>query len=381
MPRNTSAMHRWRRQRGYALLLGLLGAAMLAGGLALEAQRVSRGAAGEALSPADPLARARAALIAYNVDDDALPGALPCPDFTRDGIADIHCQSGSAPVYTERLPWRTLDMPDGPDRVWYALDRDFRDNPDPMAPHPVVPLNSAAEGGLRIDGEDGFAAVVIAPGDALAQQRRTGGRIEAYLEADNRDGDAQFTRCRGEVDCNDRVLGLRAADLLAPVRKRVLSAVRARLASFAETHGRYPWAAPLGQPDGPCERGTMRGALPVSRGDCAAALTGVASWMRANEWHQSVYYAVAGGCAEAGTPCSEAAPLRLDADGGRAVVWAAAGAPIAPPALGRLQRRTGAAPHGVHEYLDHRENTDGDAVFTRPPNGGGNDLLRALPAR
>ncbi len=377
---NTTALR--RGQRGYALLLGLLGAALLAGGLALEAQRFHPSATGATRPPGDALARARTALVAYNVDDDALPGALPCPDFTGDGIADIHCQSGSAPVYTERLPWRTLDMPDGPDHLWYALDREFRDNPDPMAPHPVVPLNSAAEGGLRIDGEGGFAAVVIAPGDALAHQRRTHQRIDAYLETDNRDGDARFTRCRGDGGCNDRVLGLRTADLLAPVRERVLSAVRARLAAFADTHGRYPWAAPLGQPDGACRQGMAHGAVPIGRGDCAAALTDVPAWLRANDWHQSLYYAVAAGCAETGTACRDAADLRLGADADRAVVWAAAGAPIVTRSLGRRQRRIGAAPHAVREYLEHRENTDGDGVFTRPgPTGGGNDRLRALPAR
>lgn len=370
-----------QRQGGYAVLLGLLGAVLLVGGLTLEAQRLRPSATGAATS-ADPLARARAALVAYNVDDDALPGALPCPDFVGDGIADIHCQSGSAPVYTERLPWRTLDMPHGPGKLWYALDRDFRDNPDPMASHPVVPLNSTAQGGLRIDGEGGFAAVVMAPGDALAHQRRTHDGIDAYLEADNRDGDARFTRCRGDASCNDRVLGVRAADLLAPVRERVLSAVRARLDAFAEAHGRYPWAAPLGQPEGTCQRGTARGAVPIARGDCAAALSGVPAWLRANAWHRSLFYAVAPGCAEPGTACSTAAPLRLGAETDRAVVWAAAGAPIVTPVLGRRQRRIGAAPHAVREYLDHRRNTDGDAVFTREaPTGGGNDLFHALPAR
>ncbi len=370
-----------RRQRGYALLLGLLGAVLLAGGLALEGQRLGRGADAERGPTPEPLARARAALVAYNVDDDSLPGALPCPDFTGDGVADIHCQSGSARVYSERLPWRTLDLPDGPDHLWYALDRDFRDNPDPMAAHPVVPLNSAAEGGLRIDDEAGFAAVVIAPGDALAHQRRTRQGIDAYLEADNRDGDARFTRCRGDASCNDRVLGLRAADLLAPVRERVLSAVGAALAAFADTHGRYPWAAPLGHPDGACQRTTVRGAPPIRAGDCAAALPAMPSWLRANDWHQSLYYAVARGCAQAGGDCGAAARLRLGPAANRAVVLAAAGAPITTPVLGRLQQRGGPPPHDVREYLDHRESTDGDAWFTRErPTGGGNDRMRALPA-
>ncbi len=243
-----------RRQRGAALLiavalLGLLAIATLARALSSPAGNEDR------LATERALVRARDALAAYGALGNAAgnhnnsPGALPCPDIDgNDGESDFSCAG-----HIGRLPWKTLGM--GPLRdgagecLWYARSASFSNNIptdqrgssadkpslNPATPGAIAEITASGPNGQRV------AAVIIAPGVALAGQVRGGttgsagcreGDIAQFIEGTTIDG-TDYNHTSGTVAIliqagdgfNDTALSLDTSRLFATAGTRVLGEI------------------------------------------------------------------------------------------------------------------------------------------------------------
>lgn len=265
-----------RRQKGFALWLLL--AAFLLGGFALFATlRPVFSRYAQEQTQAMTLRRAADALIARAVSDDNRPGSLPCPDlitnsagwnnYPDDGKADMFTLT-RCPSYIGFLPWLTLDLPELQDasgnHLWYALATALRDDDS------AQPINSDSSMGLKVDTDDDIAAIVFAPGQALAGQSRPAQLPSAYLDGENGNGDDQkyITGPPGE-QFNDQLLVITRRELMAAVEKRVVNTVRNCLEQHADATSnstpRYPWPAPLGEENGNARSGTLFGRIPLSQ--------------------------------------------------------------------------------------------------------------------
>jgi hypothetical protein len=178
------------------------------------------------------LAQVKEALIARAVTDANRPGSLPCPASDGNGIAPLLIGS-ECPSYTGWLPWRTLDIPDLRDdsgeRLWYILDRRLRDATS------AQPINSTVTTNLTLDGSGGIAALIIAPGRALAGQDRTVNSLANYLDGSNSDGDNAFVSGPASDTFNDRVMALDNTTLFAAVSRRILGELRAAVVAAGGT--------------------------------------------------------------------------------------------------------------------------------------------------
>jgi hypothetical protein len=211
---------------------------------------------------AGALAAARAALLGYAVGDPNRPGELPCPDADGDGRSAPPRDYVGPRCRTLRgwLPWYTLRLPDLRDaageRLWYAVSDTFHAGGSGV-------LNSDTPGLLEVDGAGDVAAVVIAPGSALAGQDRPGpceaaGCVAAYLEGPNAGTDpATYASAKagtgdplgwgGESGSNDQLLAIPRADLVWAVETRVLGEVARAIQDHAgrtDPPGAFPWLAP-----------------------------------------------------------------------------------------------------------------------------------------
>lgn len=236
-------------QRGAALLIMLtvivIGvAALFASALTKANRHIER----DKLTTAS-FARAKDALIGWSLMRGAAapgrPGELPCPDTDLPGDDDYgFAQLDCGPNAIGRLPWRTLGIEEPFDAsgepLWYALDDDFRTQEAGNS----APINNDTDATLhvfRADGstfltpENGAAAVIFAPGVALAGQVRNtrAQRRNAanYLDratpplvavARNNDVGRNFiqgpvTDTAGTPVVNDRLFFITAPDLIARV--------------------------------------------------------------------------------------------------------------------------------------------------------------------
>lgn len=389
MFRVTERRPSWRQQRGFALMV-LLSLLVLGASAVFLAARNSdvgtREVASERRS-ATALGEALDALRMYNIDDNKLPGTLPCPDAHQPDDA----QAGSAsllygndcPEYTARLPWRTLDSNRNAGRLWYVLDPAFRDNGDFRDPSAGEdPVNPELIGALTLDGRAGYAALVIDPGPPRAGQTDRGQGDESltdFLEgSENTDGDTSFVNCVGIEACNDRIVGLTTDRLFAAVQRRVLAVVAERLKALAETEGNWPYAADFDD-TGRCDPGREVGMLATDVGDdCLAGSTLTPAkfdpddtWVIENRWPDLIYYHVDSACTAEGSGCADAA-LEVDGRTGFAVVLAGSGRPLGDEG----QTRPGS---NAADYLDHPDNIDPDTRYRDFPLGPtNNDAFRGV---
>ena len=211
------------------------------------------------LSTAEALAQAKEALIGRALNDDNLPGSLPCPDTDNNGSAEL--LSGNAcPSYIGRLPWRTLRLPDLRDgsgeRLWYALSPNFRDDDS------VRPLNSDTLGMLSLDDPSGnsiasnIIAVILAPGATLGGQVRgnaNANTVTNYLEGDNANGDPTYITGLVTDTFNDHLITISGGDLWPSVEKVVGKRFRELplLNTYYTAWGAFPFAAPFVDPSLP----------------------------------------------------------------------------------------------------------------------------------
>ncbi len=169
------------------------------------------------------------------------PGHLPCPDSNNNGSENSPC----ATTTLARLP-TSITLPSGDifplsetmtgidEQLWYAVSPEFRRNPAGI-------VNTTVNGSFSLDGRGGIAAVIIAPGEALASQSRPSNNTSNYLEADNLSPPDFITYYATDPAAfNDRVMAVTAAEILAPVSARVAEAVKQSLDAWHASNGSYP---------------------------------------------------------------------------------------------------------------------------------------------
>jgi hypothetical protein len=222
------------------------------------------------------LAKAKEALIARAVTDSNRPGSLPCPDlitnnaglnnYPGDGKSDMFTLT-QCPSYIGWLPWATIDLPESTDetgtRLWYALAPSLRDDDS------AYPINSDTAMALRVDGGGEIAAIIIAPGAALAGQNRPSNNPADYLEGDNANGDFNYVSGPAGPALNDFITIITRQELMAAVEKRVASEVKVcleqhALATANSLHS-YPWPAPFSSLDFRGKSGSYFGQLPATQ--------------------------------------------------------------------------------------------------------------------
>jgi len=261
-------MEEVNEQSGYILFAPLLLAAGLAGTWLVgrppgQSETASRTAAA--------LATARATLIARAAGDSNRPGSLPCPDLVTDNAAfPNHPGDGKAdmlignqcPSYIGRLPWVTLDMPPPYDHAqqipWYVLAPGLRDDDS------AEPINPETASGLNLNGQEGIAALLIAPGPPLTGQRRPSHVPADYIEGYLEGNPATSYRADGRQS-NDLILRVHRDDLMAATMTRVAHEVRHCLQAHAASSGYIPWPAPLAAPSGEGRQGARFGRIPTSQ--------------------------------------------------------------------------------------------------------------------
>jgi len=276
------------RQRGFALLLILLVIVTVGSTLLFTGPlRLGTDPEEQAVIGSD-LVEGRSGLTVYAAwggVSSGRPGTVPCPDMSEPGepgygqMHNFSCNS-SDEVFIGRLPWKTLDMRPAPQPVWLAVDGFFVNDPDN---EPVNPTNDNLTGLLRLNGESGYAAVVLAPGDPLeGQTGRPSSAISDYLEGHNRDGHdgeagptPQFENC-GAMDsvsrlddepCNDRAIGIRASRILELGGLRALAEVEEIIRNYNAPPGEGELPYPAGMNTGPqfhCDEAQSSGRLPLS---------------------------------------------------------------------------------------------------------------------
>ena len=270
------ATGRVRRQRGYALIIMVLGL-MGVGGVVLAGFTHSAKESAEHerfLHNQRVLAEAKQALLqyAYNrVDNDGVgPGRLPNADTDNDGSPDDGSTFG-------RLPWDDPDLKlydirdaDG-QRLWYAVSSSFRPQASPVNNRTSGSIALKSQTGDQlIDGANGanltqygIAAVIIAPGPPVerngALQDRSVDSAENYLDVllDDSDpplviednatlvqGDPTDGFVLGPIDdqVNDQFIVITAAEVAAMAEKATLKAYRDSMEAYlVERGGLYPW--------------------------------------------------------------------------------------------------------------------------------------------
>ncbi len=204
---------------------------------------------------------AKEALIAYAAthgdyygDAGPGPGHLPCPDTNGDGVENTPCgnnalgrlpDSITLPLPVAGTVMELSDYGAGTDeRLWYALA-------NPARRLPVGAFNTDTSTTPTLNGQSEIAAVLFAPGSALASQTRPSNDEEDYLEANNALGtDFISSDGTGPDSFNDRVLGITVSEIMTPVTSRVADVLRTALDNFHDANGRYPLDPnpPLGDP-------------------------------------------------------------------------------------------------------------------------------------
>jgi hypothetical protein len=281
-------------ERGTALLMSLLLAALVAGSVLLSRLAELRGDLNQERQTTAALARAKEALLAWSAmrDDGGSgtprPGELPCPDTKAPGDANYGVEEGTcAAGAIGRLPWKTLgieELRDGHgEPLWYAVSGNFRRRWG-AAPSTNKAINSDTEGTLQVYGTDGTTvqtatavAVIFAPGPPLADQRRSANTVTCaatgsnlpenrcrsnYLDSANNFPSASqsrsntqpngpftagpLTSAAGDLLLNDRLLAITPRDLFAIVERRVGKEAANRLQAYRAipaSNGRYPYPA------------------------------------------------------------------------------------------------------------------------------------------
>lgn len=267
----------WRAQRGYAAMaiMAILIVASLAAVVGqLDARQLRLRREQDA---AAALESAKSALIAYAASYRDYRsrenfGHLPCPDAAGNGTEQSPCGT-SGSVALGLLPVKSLGLPDLRDAdgncLWYAVSGSFKANPK------TLPFNWDTQGQLSVreaksgrllaapdDGNGGAAAVIIAPGPALANQRRDASsncgaaQPGAYLE---NSGNVFETGIQvdgnGVSVANDRVVWITAKEIFDTVARRsdfagylneCIEAMRSMLGSQKARTGNVLPANPFG---------------------------------------------------------------------------------------------------------------------------------------
>lgn len=309
-----------RGQSGAVLLvmlsmLILISAALLIDELNAAAKRTTD----SELRTTHALEAAKAGLIGFATAHPYIPGLLPFPDRNSDGNYDGNSDCPPVTVATNdthllgHLPWQgkhgpcvgypaaMRDLRDATGApLWYAVSRNLVRYSDGAAfvDPPVNPDwgDSGPAPWITVRDHDGsvlsdrVAFVIIAPGDPLPGQDRSGPApsVGNYLDTvtvagltySNADFDQDFITypdSRRTADpndsFNDRIVYVTVDELLALVERRVIGTVARALAVYDGTHGAYPWLSPFGDTDFRGTGGIREGRVPFHSSTPAAYRT------------------------------------------------------------------------------------------------------------
>ncbi|MEX2576277.1 MAG: hypothetical protein WD382_06455 [Halofilum sp. (in: g-proteobacteria)] len=372
-----------RRQGGAALLILLLMLSVGLAGMLLSARdSAEKQRAAGTVEDAVVLARARDVLLARALADQNRPGSMPCAAADDEGKGTFNgdnCETsfGRFPHHTlEIVPLRTRDG----DPLLYVMDKGLRDrsNAEPINPQ-------AKPGSLTFNGEDGYAAVLLAPGPPLPGQiRDADADMSDYLEDGNEQGPA-FKDCWPGDDCNDRAIGIKTDELFHRVQQRVVQRVADELREFYSHSGeasgdRYlPYAADFGSRECEEQRNLGQLAFEDQDDDCLdddAEVLDIAdfeysegnNWIDANDWFDLIVYHVDPQCSRTEQECDDVT-FEVDGEQVHAVVAAS----------GRALEDQSRPGDSVSDYLDHPDNRDGGSNYvTRPLGTEHNDVVLGI---
>lgn len=243
------------------------------------------------------LNQAKAALIGYaisypeNVNPNAGPGYLPCPDLDNDGDAEGSCaMAGPTNFATGGFPFETLNVQDLRDasgeRLWYAISDNYRNFAG------LTPLNSDTPGQLTVDGIGDVVAVIFAPGYSFETQDRETGTAAVlnpanYLEDENAIINNATYVNRSALDFNDVLVTITRQELMQAVERRVLGDVAQALEQYRGTHSAYPWLSPFANPQASTfhsDNATVRGHLPFHWAADPSVVAGVNPFNTEASW-------------------------------------------------------------------------------------------------
>lgn len=225
------------------------------------------------------LKEAKQALIGYAVNfpidkPEFGQGYLPCPNFSPQtdgayGQARSSCNDPEERV--GRLPFKTLEISEKLDAsgepLWYIVSEQFTNNPK------YAPLNSESTTNLTVDGVNNIAAIIIAPGEAISNQSRSGEIDEDtiptdilnYFEGENSNLNGQYvTSTQG--DFNDRLIFITLDELMEFSEKQVLEYLTEALNNYYDdpdgdgnlnSNEFYPWLSPFANPDSSVFKSTL----------------------------------------------------------------------------------------------------------------------------
>ncbi len=252
------------------------------------------------------------------------PGHLPCPNVDiPDGRRINEGPSppcGGKEVLLGRLPRlagisqksKTLNYQRGiytaDQALWYAVSGNFINNP--IGQNNLV--NPHSKGKLNLDKQNEVVALIIAAGESVSSGQsdlRPSAMPKAYLELENADGDADFSR-NSRVLSNDRLVAITLREIMPLVRSRVLAYVVKWLGEYrkeqcgaSDKYPCFPYATQ--HPGGECEHGDLAGWLSIGKGSCDGSLfsellfEGVPidrHWFIRNGWHKFIRYKIDENC-------------------------------------------------------------------------------------
>jgi hypothetical protein len=304
------------RQQGHALLLlmlvmGLVIAAYLLSAFDSQTLRIAKDQ-----KTAMALADAKTALIGWSAGHATMPGSLPCPDINNTGSSGT-CTATSGLI--GRLPWKTLgvvNLTDGSGEcLWYAVSPLYR-NTISVSSRLTNPVNSTTPGTIGIVGPDGtelpapanaVVAVIMAPGDPLPGQERSGGvgtvcggntMAANYLEAaqgiNNATGNAvgnqyKFIAGTASSTFNDKLIYITLDDLYRVVKKRMVKEILGNVAVhsgpvryYDKQLGQQRYPCPSSSPNGNSNCANTVGF--VNNSGMGLQYAALGSWLNNNGW-------------------------------------------------------------------------------------------------
>jgi len=301
-----------RKQQGAVLILiafiiGLAVTAFLIRSLSTSSAQAKR-----AEDTMQSLKKAKEALIAWSVAHPNWPGIMPFPDRGNessgdgyDGKSDCVTSGLNYPHLIGKLPLvgdsNCLNPQHGIGQVfrdssgevlWYAVSRNLI-RTSSAATTPIINpgiINTSTDW-LRvydINGNllsDKVAAVIMAPGSALANQSRSNTASPSNYLDEITIGSATYANWRftstdssfvmgGSASSgtfNDRLIYITIDELITALEIRAANSAKEALNSYASTNGgNYPYAAPLGITRGySCMESNNKGLLPLDNGSCS----------------------------------------------------------------------------------------------------------------
>lgn len=334
MPFDNHYLHH-RSQQGAALLLAIFIIGLAATMYIMQAFNAESIRAQRQEKTTKVLAEAKEALIAWSVNHPTLPGLMPYPDRNGDGnydgYSDCYASNvsfassfavGRLPVFMNdpncvRQGLNVLNGIGGNWRdgsgepLWYQVSRNLLHDYQGTGTLPSITpeiLNVSTVPWLVVRDSNGHllsdrvAAVIIAPGEPVGDQDRSGNAPAAreYLDrifmangtlyknygyqdaatnpvqefiaglhetAVGKNDIRYRSQSLEPYHFNDRLVYVTIDELVGAIQKRTAGEIRKRLRIFHAAKGYFPYAAALGESDNPnngCIKGNTSGSLPLA---------------------------------------------------------------------------------------------------------------------